>query len=222
MPTFSPSRRAASAAPEAVVPAGLAIVGASQLVRGGLLHLLTGLSGITVTHQLTSLAELGARSPVPLAVIDLHGLSTTDLNADYWARLPHATRAVVLCSVVDPPDLPTAVRGGVHAVLTREATTDEIEVALRVTRQGGLYVAAELFTAVIEIPGPRPRTLTDREIEALSWIAKGLTHSQTSRRMGLSEATVSTYVKRIRHKLNAGNKAELTRRAIQLGYVQAR
>jgi hypothetical protein len=35
--------------------------------------------------------------------------------------------------------------------------------------------------------------------------------------MGLTEATVSTYVKRIRNKLNVGNKAELTRMAIRFG-----
>jgi DNA-binding NarL/FixJ family response regulator len=37
--------------------------------------------------------------------------------------------------------------------------------------------------------------------------------------MGLTEATVSTYVKRIRSKLNVGNKADLTRTAIELGLL---
>jgi DNA-binding CsgD family transcriptional regulator len=37
--------------------------------------------------------------------------------------------------------------------------------------------------------------------------------------MGLSQATINTYAKRIRAKLNATNKAELTRLAIQLGHL---
>jgi DNA-binding CsgD family transcriptional regulator len=37
--------------------------------------------------------------------------------------------------------------------------------------------------------------------------------------MGLSQATVNTYAKRIRAKLKVGNKAELTRVAIELGYL---
>ena len=37
--------------------------------------------------------------------------------------------------------------------------------------------------------------------------------------MGLSEATVNTYAKRIRSKLQVNNKAELTRAAIRLGYL---
>ena len=36
---------------------------------------------------------------------------------------------------------------------------------------------------------------------------------------GLSRATVNTYAKRIRTKLNVGNKAELTRMAIELGHL---
>jgi len=39
--------------------------------------------------------------------------------------------------------------------------------------------------------------------------------------MGLAETTINTYVKRIRHKLNVGNKAELTRPAIDLGYAES-
>jgi len=35
--------------------------------------------------------------------------------------------------------------------------------------------------------------------------------------MGISPATIDTYIKRIRHKLGPGNKADLTRRAIEFG-----
>jgi DNA-binding NarL/FixJ family response regulator len=61
--------------------------------------------------------------------------------------------------------------------------------------------------------------LARRELETLRWIAAGLTHGQIARRMDLTEATVSTYVKRIRSKLNVGNKADLTRKAIELGLL---
>lgn len=61
--------------------------------------------------------------------------------------------------------------------------------------------------------------LAPREIETLRLIALGLTHTQITTQMGLSHATVNTYAKRIRAKLNVTNKAELTRMAIELGYV---
>jgi DNA-binding CsgD family transcriptional regulator len=63
--------------------------------------------------------------------------------------------------------------------------------------------------------------LSPREEQVLAQIAHGLTHSQIARKLGISRHTVDTYVKRIRAKIDAGNKAELTRAAI-LGQFAAR
>jgi DNA-binding NarL/FixJ family response regulator len=56
--------------------------------------------------------------------------------------------------------------------------------------------------------------LSVREDQVLQYIAHGYTHSQIARRLGISQHTVNTYVKRIRQKLHVGNKAELTREAM--------
>lgn len=61
--------------------------------------------------------------------------------------------------------------------------------------------------------------LSARERQVLGHIASGLTHSQTAKRMMLSKATVNTYVERIKRKVEAGNKADLTRAAFRLGLV---
>lgn len=56
-------------------------------------------------------------------------------------------------------------------------------------------------------------TLSPRERQVVAYIANGFTHDQTACRVGLSKHTVDTYVKRVRAKLNVGNKAELARMA---------
>ena len=58
--------------------------------------------------------------------------------------------------------------------------------------------------------------LSDREREVLEHIALGRTHDQAARALGLSRHTVDTYVKRARRKLQAGNKADLTRAVLAL------
>jgi DNA-binding CsgD family transcriptional regulator len=68
----------------------------------------------------------------------------------------------------------------------------------------------EAFTA------PQPM-LAPREREVLHHISQGRTYLQTARRMGVTSYTVDTYLRRIRSKSGAGNKAELTRLAISLG-----
>ena len=78
----------------------------------------------------------------------------------------------------------------------------------------------DAFQAELDaVPLETPSGLAPREIETLQWIALGYTQSQIATRMGLSQATINTYAKRIRGKLNVGNKAELTRMAIELGYL---
>ncbi|WP_354645340.1 response regulator transcription factor [Kitasatospora camelliae] len=59
--------------------------------------------------------------------------------------------------------------------------------------------------------------LAPREREVLQHISEGRTYLQTARRMGVTSYTVDTYLRRIRSKSGAGNKAELTRLAISLG-----
>lgn len=60
---------------------------------------------------------------------------------------------------------------------------------------------------------PAVPNLSNREEQVLLHISLGLTHQQIARRLGISQHTVDTYVKRIRAKLGLGNKAELTRAA---------
>ncbi|MFE9968229.1 helix-turn-helix transcriptional regulator [Streptomyces sp. NPDC005525] len=72
---------------------------------------------------------------------------------------------------------------------------------------------------VAPIPGSRAgrlRELSERERQVLGFIADGLTHAQAARRLGISQHTVDTYVKRIRGKLELGNKAELARAALAM------
>ncbi|OKJ67257.1 hypothetical protein AMK29_12265 [Streptomyces sp. CB02261] len=48
----------------------------------------------------------------------------------------------------------------------------------------------------------------------LRHLVEGCTHDQAARRIGISQHTVDTYVKRIRSKLGAHNKAQLVRAAL--------
>jgi len=89
---------------------------------------------------------------------------------------------------------------------------------------GGLYLPAQLADLIrATADSPEPTTaqlaLSPREIETLHHIAQGLTQAQAAQRMGVSPNTIDTYIKRIRRKIGPGNKADLTRRALQLGHL---
>lgn len=199
----------------------LAVVCGSPVVRSGLECVLEDVPGLIIRYSVDSVAALKRHSvPPDQVVIDLYALPGARIGATFWAGLPGRCGVVALCPPEDPPDLIVALQGGVRALLTRDSDVDELRLAVRTARSGGVHLSRELARQLIVQHGTaNPQHLAPREIETLRWVAEGLTHGQIGRRMGLSESTVSAYVKRIRAKLHAGNKADLTRMAIKLGYV---
>ena len=65
-------------------------------------------------------------------------------------------------------------------------------------------------------PAPPP-ALTDRELEVLRLIAKGLTARQVAERLVLSPRTVQNHIQNTLHKLQLHNRAQLVRYAIEQG-----
>lgn len=118
----------------------------------------------------------------------------------------------------------TLLRTGAGGIVTTGTTPAELLLAVQAAAHGACFVASDLTTrrtaGATQVPGRSAQAdLPPREAETLRWLAQGYTHRQIAHRMGLTVATIDTYVKRLRAKLNAGNKAQLTRSAIELGYV---
>jgi len=119
----------------------------------------------------------------------------------------------------------SAIRAGASGYLIKSAEISAFVEAIRTIAAGDFYISSQLADLLdsgpANGPGAPPISLAPREREALSLIAQGFTQAQAATRMGVSPATIDTYVKRIRRKLGPGNKADLTRRAIELGEVDA-
>ncbi|MGD8473922.1 MAG: response regulator transcription factor [Anaerolineae bacterium] len=64
---------------------------------------------------------------------------------------------------------------------------------------------------------PTPAPLTDREIEILRLVAKGLTSPEISQQLVIPEATVRTHVSNILSKLHLANRVRATLYALQEG-----
>ncbi|MFC8849144.1 MULTISPECIES: response regulator transcription factor [unclassified Micromonospora] len=119
---------------------------------------------------------------------------------------------------------------GARAVLRDGDGVDELELARSAVLTGGSYLSRSIAALVggrtdgdgpgnPASPDPGEVSLAPREVETLRCIAQGLTHRQAAHCLGVTEQTVNTYAKRLRRKLGAANKAELTRRAVELGYL---
>ena len=63
-------------------------------------------------------------------------------------------------------------------------------------------------------------SLSARESEVLSLLARGLTNKQIAAALSIVEITVKNHVSKILSKLRAGNRTQASSIAIQLGLVQ--
>lgn len=93
-------------------------------------------------------------------------------------------------------------------------------VLCAVPQSAGLDTVLDACTTLLAQARPAPaepgaRGLSARETQVLRLVGEGLTHRQVARRLGISPHTVDTYIKRVRCKLRVGNKAELTRAALE-------
>jgi DNA-binding CsgD family transcriptional regulator len=65
-------------------------------------------------------------------------------------------------------------------------------------------------------------TLSPRELDALTWAAKGKTYWETAAILGVSYASVHCYISSLKLKMNAVNVAHAVARGYELGILELR
>jgi DNA-binding NarL/FixJ family response regulator len=133
----------------------------------------------------------------------------------YVAWAAHRCSVLILTPTRDFPVHAYLSMGAVGSV-SKQEDAHTVARAIRCAAQPGHGSAGG---AAADPPTSAP-ALSRREEQVLQSIACGYTHGQVARRLGISPHTVDTYVKRIRAKLEVGNKAELTRAAVLGKYLQ--
>jgi DNA-binding NarL/FixJ family response regulator len=113
---------------------------------------------------------------------------------------------------------------GANGYMTKQATSEQILHALRRVLDGGIYVSEAVATHMIRgaVGGVRHRPenpidrLSNRELQVLQLVGKGLSTRETAHSLNLSIKTIESHRQRIRSKLNLRSGAQLVRFAINL------
>ena len=158
-----------------------------------------------------------------LRMPDLDGIAAT---AQLRERLP-AARVLVLTTYADEDAIVPALRAGAKGYLTKDASAEQIEAAVRAVHAGQTHldpaVQERLVAAVTRPPDPAdlaakpPDGLTTREAEVLALLASGLSNAEIAQRLYLSHATVKTHINRIFAKTGVRDRAQAVRYAYQHG-----
>jgi DNA-binding NarL/FixJ family response regulator len=208
--------------PAAGAPLRLVIADDQASVRQGLVLLLDGLPDIEVVGAAAdgeqALDLVAGRKPDAI-LLDLHMPVLDGIGAIRRLTAEHPEVAiVVLTTYADDSSVLDALRAGARSYLTKDADYTEIAQALRAA-VGGLTVfdprvhatllAATAAAAQPEpAPGaPPPDGLTQREVEILGMIARGLTNPEIAAQLFLSSHTIKTHISRIFAKTGSRDRA---------------
>jgi DNA-binding NarL/FixJ family response regulator len=192
----------------------VAVIDDHPIARQGLAKILEDVGSIELVASIAVPGDLDpTRTDVDVVLLDLYldgHVMALDAITAMSARVP----VLVISASRHPADVLAAVRAGASGYLSKHASEAAYATAIQAVAHGRFHLSAQLADMLQTEVTPKPATggrsvLSAREQEALGYIARGFTHTQTATRMKVSKATVDTYVARIRTKLGLGNKAEL-------------
>ena len=211
-------------------PLRVMLVDDHAFVRSAIRQALTA-PDVTVVAESSTAEEalrvaLDARPDVVLIDIDLPGMNGLRLLRELAPRLPDAKFVMLTVSTVQA-DVLEAVRLGASGYLTKDLDADALLRSIRGVRDGDLAMprrlAARTMRDLVDAgtgrsPGDRGGLagLSRREEEILRLLANGLTDREIGEALTISTRTVETHVSNILRKLDARNRAEASRRYLEL------
>jgi DNA-binding NarL/FixJ family response regulator len=201
-----------------------------RVVRDGLTMLVGLIDGVEVVAAAADGREAveGAereRPDVVLMDLRMPELDGVEATRRIRASLP-ATQVLVLTTYADDDSLFPALEAGARGYLTKDASAEEIERAIREIAAGRTHLDAaiqqRLVSAALEAKStPQaaalPDELTPREAEVLRLIAAGLSNTEIASTLVVSNATVKTHVNHIFAKTGARDRAQAVRYAYEHG-----
>jgi DNA-binding NarL/FixJ family response regulator len=151
-----------------------------------------------------------------LEMPDLDGVSVLErVRADF-----PDVRVIILTAYGTDERILDAVRAGAKGYLLKGTGLDEVLHAVRVAAMGGSLlepkVAERLLGSMERMlrSGKVPASLTDRERDILTCIARGLSNKAIGDELHLAERTIKFHATIIFQKLGVANRAEAVAKAL--------
>jgi DNA-binding NarL/FixJ family response regulator len=215
-------------------PIRVLIADDQRVVRDGLSMLIGLIEGVevlaTAADGLEAL-ELAREHRPDVVLMDLRMPRMEGAEATRAIReeLP-ATQILVLTTYADDESLFPALQAGARGYLTKDASAEEIEQAVRAVAAGRTHLDAAVQQRLLEtlvstgqhatprgVSDGATNELTPREAEVLKLIAAGLSNGEIAQALFVSNATVKTHVNRIFFKTGARDRAQAVRYAYERG-----
>jgi len=197
------------------------VVAENRLLREALARVLRKDNGIRVVSAIGFAFETAkqiAQAKPHVLILDPTGFESSSGQVVVQAiREVPSLKVVLIGMEADDVTFLRWVRAGIAGYLLKNASANEVVVAVNSTARGKAVCPSELCLALFnwvarqEIPisnlnGKLQLGLTQREVQILRIIGCGLSNKEIATQLNLSEQTVKNHVHRIMRQLNAGSR----------------
>jgi DNA-binding NarL/FixJ family response regulator len=191
------------------------------VIRMGVRALLDNENDVEVVGDAANGAEavsLFAQLKPDVVLMDLRMPGTDGLEAmREILRVDPTAKILALSSFEGDGDITRAFQAGARGYLLKDTLGTELVAAVRAAAAGGRVIPPEVATRMAEF-APRP-DLTPREIEVLTFVAKGLANREIARAIGRTSETVKAHLKNVMDKLGVKGRTEAVMQAVRRGII---
>ncbi|HVF05936.1 MAG TPA: response regulator transcription factor [Frankiaceae bacterium] len=216
----------AAATPEGANPGDpirVLVVDDHALFRRGLQMVLEQEEDIEVVGEAGDGAEAverAADSMPDIVLMDVRMPKRGGIDACTAIKDAVPSAKIIMLTISDEEaDLYDAIKAGASGYLLKEISIEEVASAIRAVNEGQSLISPSMaskllteFASMIkrtddrqQVPTPR---LTDREMEVLKLVAKGLNNRDIAKQLFISENTVKNHIRNILEKLQLHSRME--------------
>lgn len=197
------------------------------VVRAGLRALVDGQEDLTVVGEadgLDAALRISRAEGPDVVLMDLslgpHAAGGAEVTSRLRA-LDQPPEVLVLTTYDTESDILRALDAGARGYLLKDAPPGELFAGIRATARGETVLAPTVAATLVRrtaSPGP---TITEREVEVLELLSRGLGNKEMARELFVSEATVKSHLSHIYAKLGVDTRAGAVAAAIEGRIIRA-
>jgi len=199
------------------------------LVRAGLRKILEAHPAIEVVGEEAN--GVDALTRLAMGGVDVLVLDLTMPGMDGFEVLRHVEadhpniKVLVLTMHADSEHAVRAVRDGAEGYLLKDSAADDLVAGVEAVMADRTFYSEPVQRALSDVlRGGAPRRpaelLTDRELEVLKLVARGLSTKEIASQLDISTRTVETHRANLMRKLNVRSVALLTQLALREGLIE--
>ena len=201
------------------------------LIREGLemiLKLDANIEVVGLAQDGAEAVELAEKKKPDLVLMDLKMPGMNGVEATRRIHLSSPDIKILILTTYDDDSwVFDAIRAGASGYLLKDTPREDVIKAIKGTSQGRTYVdpavAGKLLSQFadhqIQPSSLITDKLTEREVDVLHLLARGLSNNDIADKLALSEGTVRNYISTILAKLNVADRTQAAIVAIQHGLV---